>query len=181
MNFEDAKNLTFSKLTNPNLQKHCLAVSQVMRHLANRFNQDEEKWAIAGMLHDLDYQETLSRPEKHSLLTVEWLSAYNLDPEILSAIKAHSGKAERNTLINQAIWCADPITGFLVACALIGPDKKIEPVDARFALKRMKEKRFAQGASREQIQACTEMGLSLEEFLEISLKAMKEIKDELGL
>lgn len=181
MNFEEAKKLVFSRLTNPNLQKHSLAVSAVMRHLARRFGEEEEKWALAGILHDLDYEETLKTPDKHTLLTEEWLKEYNLPAEVISAIKAHCGKAERDSRINQAIYCADPITGFIVACALIRPEKKLAVIDVDFALKRMKEKRFAAGANREQIHSCTEMGLTLEEFLEISLRAMKEISEELGL
>lgn len=181
MNFEEAKSLMFSKLGNANLQKHSLAVAAVMRHLARRLNGDEEKWAIAGMLHDLDYEETLKAPERHSLLTVEWLAPNNLDPEILEAIKAHGNKALRNTPINKAIWAADPVTGFLVACALVRPEKKLASLEVSSALKRMKEKRFAAGASREQINSCVEMGLSLEEFMTISLTAMKEIAGELGL
>ena len=181
MNFEEAKKLVFSKLTNPNLQKHCLAVSAVMRELAKRFGEDEEKWALAGILHDLDYEETLNEPSRHGLVTVEWLSGYSLPEDVLEAINAHCGKASRDCLLNKAIYASDPITGFLVACALIRPEKKLDAVDAEFAIKRMKEKRFAAGANREQIKSCEDMGLSLREFFELSLKAMKGISEELGL
>lgn len=181
MDFEDAKQLVFSKVSDPRLQKHCLAVSAVMRHLARRLGGDEGFWALAGILHDLDYEETLKTPERHGLVSEEWLKQYNLPAEVISAIKAHSNKAERNTLMNQAIWASDPITGFIVACALIRPEKKLAPVEVDFAVKRMKEKRFAAGANRDQIRSCAEMGLSLEEFFEICLKAMKEIAEDLGL
>jgi putative nucleotidyltransferase with HDIG domain len=181
MDFEEAKRLVFSKLGNVNLQRHSLAVSAVMRHLARRFGENEEMWALAGILHDLDYEETLKDPDKHTLLAEEWLKQYNLPAEVISGIKAHCNKAERNSLMNKAIYAADPVTGFIVACALIKPEKKLAPVEPEFAMKRMKEKRFAAGANREQINSCAEMGLSLEEFFEISLNAMKEIADELGL
>jgi len=181
MNFEEAKQLVFSKLSNPNLQKHSLAVSALMRHLARRFNEDEEKWALAGILHDLDYEETLKDPARHGLVTEEWLKQYNLAPEVIEAIKAHANKAERNSLMNKAIWASDPITGFLVACALIRPEKKLAPVEVEFAMKRMKEKRFAAGANRDQINSCAEMGLTVQDFFQISLTAMKEIAEELGL
>jgi len=181
MDFEEGKKLVFAKLGNANLQKHCLAVAAVMRHLARKFNADEDKWALAGILHDLDYEETLNNPERHSLVTVEWLAGYNLDPEILDAIKAHGNKADRNSLMNKAIWAADPVTGFLVACALIRPEKKLAAVEVEFAVKRMKEKRFAAGANRDQIRSCSDMGLTLEEFMGISISAMKEIASELGL
>jgi len=181
MNFEEAKSLMVSKLANANLQKHCLAVAAVMRHLARRLGGDEDKWALAGVLHDLDYEETLKSPERHSLVTADWLAGYNLDPEVIGAIKAHGDKAPRDSLINKAIWCADPVTGFLVACALIRPEKKIASVEVASVIKRMKEKRFAAGANRDQMNACADMGLSLEEFMAISLAAMKEIASELGL
>ena len=181
MNFEEAKKLMMEKLANGNLQKHSLAVAAVMRHLARKLGGDEEKWALAGMLHDLDYEETLKTPERHSLVTAEWLAPYNLDPEIIDAIKAHGDKAERNTMMNKAIWSADPVTGFLVACALVRPEKKLAALEVHSALKRIKEKRFAAGANRDQMNACVDMGLSLEEFMTISLNAMKEIAGELGL
>ncbi len=181
MNFEEAKQLVFSKLENQNLRKHSLAVAAVMRHLARRFGEDEEKWALAGILHDLDYQETLNAPDRHGLVTEEWLKPHNLAPEVIGAIKAHADKAERSSLINKAIWAADPITGFIVACALIRPEKKIALVEVEFAIKRMKEKRFAAGASRDQINSCAEMGLTVDEFFKISLQAMKEIAADLGL
>jgi len=181
MNFEEAKQLAFSKLGNQNLRKHSMAVAAVMRHLARRFGQDEEQWALAGILHDLDYEETLKDPGRHGLVTEEWLKPYNLAPEVIGAIKAHADKAERSSLMNKAIWACDPITGFIVACALIRPEKKLAPVEIEFGVKRMKEKRFAAGANREQIRSCSELGLSLEEFFDIALKAMKEIAGELGL
>jgi uncharacterized protein len=181
MDFEEAKSLMVSKLANANLQKHSLAVAAVMRHLARRLGGDEDKWALAGVLHDLDYEVTLKTPERHSLVTEEWLAGYHLDPEVIGAIKAHGDKAARDTMMNKAIWSADPVTGFLVACALVRPEKKIASVEVPSVIKRMKEKRFAAGASRDQMNACTQMGLSLEEFMTISLAAMKEISAELGL
>jgi predicted hydrolase (HD superfamily) len=83
--------------------------------------------------------------------------------------------------MDKAVYCADPVTGFLVACALVRPEKSLETVDVDFALKRMKEKRFAAGAGRERIRACEALGLSLDEFMGLSLDAMKEIRGELGL
>ena len=181
MTLEEAKRLMEEKIKNKNLQKHSLAVSVVMAKLAERLGQDKEKWALAGMLHDLDYDETKNNFEKHGIVSVEWLKEYNLDQEILDAILAHADKKERVSLIEKAIWCADPITGFLVACALIHPEKKLEPINVEFVLNRMKEKSFARAVNREQLKSCTELGLSLEEFIDLSLKAMKEIASELGL
>ena len=149
--------------------------------MARRLGGDEEKWALAGILHDYDYEETLQTPERHGLVSEDWLKPYNLDPEVIGAIKAHADKVERNSLMNKAIWSADPITGFLVACALVRPEKKLAAVEVKSVIKRMKEKRFAAGANRDQINACADMGLSLEEFIGSALTAMKEIATEIGL
>jgi hypothetical protein len=170
-----------SKLGNQNLRKHVLAVAAVMRALARRFDGDEERWEVVGLLHDLDYEVTAQEPERHGLVSAEWLAELGIDADIIDAVKAHAEQAPRDTAMDKAVYCADPVTGFIVACALIRPEKKLEPVETDFAVKRMKEKRFAAGASRERIRACEELGLSVEEFMEIALTAMKEIHVELGL
>ena len=181
MDREQARALMESKLTNQNLRKHVLAVAAVMRALARRFDGDEERWEVVGLLHDLDYEVTAQEPERHGLVSAEWLTELGVDADIIDAVKAHAEQAPRDTAMDKAVYCADPVTGFIVACALIRPEKKLEPVETDFAVKRMKEKRFAAGASRERIWACEELGLSVEEFMEIALTAMKEIHVELGL
>ena len=170
-----------SRLANGNLRKHVLAVAAVMRGLARRFGEDEKKWEVVGLLHDLDYEETLKEPDRHGLVSAQWLVEMGVEPDVIAAVKAHAEKAPRDTRMNQAVYCADPITGFIVACALVHPSKSLAPIDAPFALKRIKEKRFAAGASRERIRACADLGLSLEEFMELALEAMKEIHADLGL
>ncbi|RKX41040.1 MAG: phosphohydrolase, partial [Thermotogae bacterium] len=85
------------------------------------------------------------------------------------------------TKIEKAIYAADPTTGFIVAAALINPQKKLAPLDVPFLLRRFKEKAFARGANRDQIKTCEELGLSLEEFLQIALDSMKGISEDLGL
>ena len=104
-----------------------------------------------------------------------------IDDEILDAIVAHAGHRERKTLLDRALYAADPVTGLIVAAALIRPEKKLEPVKVKSIRKRFKEKQFARGANREQISSCEEMGLSLDEFLELSLDAMKKIASDIGL
>jgi len=177
----EATKVMEEKLKNKNLRKHVLAVAAVMRHLARRFNEDEDKWELVGLLHDLDYEETEKDPDRHGLVSAEWLADMGVEPDIVEAVKAHAEKAPRRTLMEKAVYCADPVTGFIVACALIHPDKSLEPIDVPFAMKRIKEKRFAAGASRERMRACEDMELSMEEFLEIAISAMKKIRAELGL
>ncbi len=165
-----------------NLVKHMIATGAVMKHLARHFKEDENLWEIAGILHDIDYEKTYDKPEKHGLVSIEILKKEGVDdPRIHDAIRAHCGKKERVTLMEKCIYAADPVTGFIVACALMHPSKKLRGLDLKFLKKRFKEKRFAAGASREQMRSIEEVGLSLDDFLSKSLVAMQEIAEELGL
>ncbi|MBO8160326.1 MAG: HDIG domain-containing protein [Thermosipho sp. (in: Bacteria)] len=177
---EEAYDLLKKHVKTRNLIKHCLATEAVMKKMAQHFNEDEEIWGLAGLLHDLDYEYTKEKPEEHGLKTVEILG--NMVPEqIKNAILAHCEKKERESLIEKVIYAVDPTTGFIVAGALIKPEKKLSAIDVNFLLNRFKEKSFARGASREQMKSCEEFGMTLEEFYSISLEAMKEIAEELGL
>ncbi len=181
MTRDEAIKIVKEHVSSRNLVNHMIATGAVMKALAKKFGEDEAIWEVAGILHDYDYPETKEHPEKHGLVSVELLKKYNLPQEIYDAILAHCDKKTREKLIEKAIYAADPTTGFIVAGALIRPEKKLEPVDVKFLMKRFKEKSFAKGASREQMASCSEMGLSLEEFYDIALTAMKEIHEELGL
>lgn len=182
MTREEAIKLVKKYVKNKNLVKHMIATGAVMRHLARHFNEDENFWEIAGILHDIDYEETKDSPEKHGLVSIDILKKEGIGNEnIYNAILAHCGKKERNTLLEKCIYPADPVTGFIVACALMHPSKSLKGLDLRFLKRRFKEKRFASGANREQIKSIEEVGLSLDEFLELSLKSMQEVSEELGL
>ena len=165
-----------------NLIKHMLAVESIMRALAEHFNEDAEKWGTAGLMHDIDLDKTRNIPKKHSLMGAEMLKEMGFPEDIVYAVKVHNPvhHLPRKTLLDKALYAADPISGLITACALV-KGKKLSNVDVKFVLKRFKEKRFANGANREQIAACSELGLSLEEFVKIALDAMKSISKELGL
>ncbi len=180
MNRQEAFELAQSRFKNRNLFKHVLAVEAVMRGLARHFREDEEKWGLAGLLHDLDYEETALTPERHTLVTEALLTPWQLPSEIIHAIKCHNNMAIRQSLMDQSLYAADPITGLIVAAVLMHPEKKLALVEVEFILRRFKEKSFAKGASREQILTCSDMGLSLEEFTGIALAAMQGISAELG-
>ena len=183
MTREEALKFVKEKIQNKNLVRHCLSVEAVMKELAKYFNENSEKWALAGLLHDIDYEETKDIPEKHSLLGAEILQQHVVDPEIITAVKAHNEihGLPREEKITKALFCSDPITGLIVAATLVMPDKKIVNLSAENVLNRYKTKGFAQGANRETIATCKELGLSLEEFVKISLTAMQNISNELGL
>lgn len=183
MNRDEAYKLVKEKIKQRNLVKHCLAVEAVMRRLAERFNEDVEKWGLAGLLHDIDYEETADDPEKHSLLGAEMLSDLGLDDDIVYAVKAHNHAhgLPRKSLMDKALYASDPLTGLIVAAALIHPDKKLASIDTEFVINRYGEKSFARGADRDVIASCSEMGLELKEFIGLSLEAMQGISDDLGL
>ncbi len=181
MTRSEAFTLSQSRFSNKNLFKHVLAVEAVMRELAIHFQQDVEAWGLAGLLHDLDYEETMKTPERHTAITLELLKPYDIPQEILHAIQCHNNMAPLQSLMDKALYAADPVTGLIVAAALMHPDKKLAPVDVEFILRRFKEKSFAKGANREQIQSCSNFDLTLEEFTGIALQGMQKISSDLGL
>jgi len=181
MERQEALNLVNHHIKTRNLVKHSLAVEAAMRALAKYFGEDEELWGIAGLLHDLDYEETKNDFERHGLVTPELLADKDLPEEVIYCIKAHPGHFPRRSCFDKTLYAVDPLTGLIVAAALMHPTRKLKNVDATFVMNRFKEKRFAAGASREDIKTCQEIGLELEKFVEIVLGAMQGIAGELGL
>lgn len=184
MEREKALEFLNQKVQSKNLIKHCLAVEAVMRALAKRFNEDETKWALAGLLHDIDYEETKDDAQRHSIVGAEMLKAQGIEQDICQAVKVHNEAHGilPETLMEKALFVSDPITGLIVAATLVLPSKKITVLTPENVLNRFKEKSFARGANREIISRCGDyLSLSLEEFTGIALKAMQEIADELGL
>ncbi len=183
MTREEAYELLTGYLTTKNLINHSLAVEAVMRRLARHFGEDEELWGLAGLLHDIDYDRTKDDPEKHSLIGAEILQEKGLPEELVYAVKVHNEihGLPRKSLLDKALYATDPLTGLIVAGALIRPEKKLEAVKVKSLMKRFNEKAFARGANREQIASCSELGLTLEEFLTMGLEAMQGVAGEMGL
>jgi len=183
MNREEALDLVKSKIQNQNLVKHCLAVEVCMQALARHFNEDQEKWSLAGLLHDIDYEETKDNPEKHSIIGAEMLEKMGLDKEITEAIKTHNEihGIKPETKMAKALFSVDPLTGLIVAATLVLSSRKIADLTVQNVLHRFKAKGFARGANREIISKCSEIDLNLEEFIDICLRAMQGISRELGL
>ena len=181
MERSEATGLVRSRVKNKNLVKHMLATEAVMRRLAQHFGEDEKLWGLTGLLHDLDYDETVNDFPRHGLVTAEILEGLGVDGQIIDAVKAHPGHQEAKTNLDKALYAVDPLTGLIVAAALMHPSKKLRGVDVQFVLNRFKEKRFAAGANREQIKSCERLGLSLAFFVQLALEAMQSIDEELGL
>lgn len=181
MTRQEALEWVQSEIKSANLIKHILAVEVSCRRLAEHFGEDVERWGMAGLLHDLDYELTAREPEKHTHITAQWLREKGFNEEIIHAVMAHAEMVEPQSKLDWTLYSVDPATGLIVAAALMHPSKKLACLDVPFLMKRFKEKRFAAGARRESIAACSNLGLSLEEFLGLVLDGMQRISDELGL
>jgi uncharacterized protein len=180
---EEAEKLLKEYIKSDKLLAHCHASEAVLYALAVKLKADEAKWSIAGLLHDLDVEITNADPKTHGLETERILKERNYDDEIIDAIKMHNEEAHglvRNTLFHYALAAGETITGLIFATALIYPDKKIESVKVKSITKRMKEKAFAASVNRETIMECEKLGLTLDEFADISLTAMKGISSKIG-
>ena len=180
---DEAYALVTERVPQRNLVSHCVATEIIMGALARHLGQSEadaERWELAGLLHDLDYAETADDFERHGIVTAEELAG-ELDAEQLHAILSHAEKAPRESRMDIALYCADPTTGFIVAAALVRPDKSLANVEVKSLKKRWKEGAFARGASREQMATCEELGITRDEFLALALEAMKARADEIGL
>ena len=181
MKREEAWELVTTHLKNKNLVKHCLAVEACMKAMAARLAQDPESWGLAGLVHDLDYELTEKSPELHTKETVKILKNLNLDPVVIHAVEAHAAKVPCENAMDWAIFSIDPLTGLIIAATLMHPDKKLKSIDREFVKRRYKEKSFARGARREEIEQCKNLGLELDEFISICLRAMQGIDQDLGL
>ncbi|MCL2570348.1 MAG: HDIG domain-containing protein [Firmicutes bacterium] len=169
--------------TKPNLIKHALAVAATMRHFAKLEGEDQEYWAVVGLLHDIDYEQFES---EHCHKCVELLQNEGFDDKFIHAIQSHGYEICTDICPNcymEEVLCAiDQITGFLIACALIRPDKKLANVEMSSILKKWKTPSFAAGTERQRIEGtCARMGRTLEYMLEQTLVALNDISDKLGL
>ena len=171
-------------IENPNMIKHCLASEAVLGALADHLGEDREKWAMAGLLHDLDIEMTNADLNVHGRETVRMLTEEGVDPEIVEAIGLHNEKSageKRSKPFHYALAAGETITGLIIATTLVYPDKKLASVKPKSILKRIKEKAFAASVGRDIIRECEQIPIPLNEFALISLQAMQSISDELGL
>lgn len=170
-------------IKNPKMIAHCLASEAVLRALAKRFNEDENIWGIAGLLHDIDVEFTEGDSMRHGLEGADLLKAEGLPNDAVDAIRMHNEEAtgkERETLFQHALAAGETITGLIFATALVYPDKKISSVKPKSVVKRMKQKAFAASVNRGTIMECEKIGIPINEFAELSLEALKPIAKELG-
>jgi len=186
MNREEALKLLKSYLKDEKMVKHCLAVEAVMRALAERLGEDVELWGLVGLLHDIDYDLVNRDPKRHGLEAMKIL-ADKLPREAVEAIAAHNEhngyrpESEGAERLAHALRAADHVSGLIVATALVMPGKRLSEVRLKSLRRKIKQKDLARGIERGRIRECELLGLSLEEFLQLALDAMKAIASDLGL
>jgi putative nucleotidyltransferase with HDIG domain len=183
MTREEALDSIEANVENENLIKHMLATEAIMQALARRLGEDEEEWGLTGLLHDIDMELTEGDMNIHSKLGADLARDLGASEAMAHAILCHNEThgIPRETKLDKALFCADPLTGLITAAALVRPDKKLAGLEAKSVIKKFKQKSFAAGVNREQISLCSEIGLEFDEFIELGLEAMQGIASDLGL
>ncbi|HNT29836.1 MAG TPA: HD domain-containing protein [bacterium] len=181
-----ARELVNTYLKTDYLKWHVRETEVVMRALAGHFSEDEELWGLTGLLHDLDMDEIGTDYDMHGKRTCEMLAGEDAPAEMLQAIRAHCENlgflgVKRESRLDYALAAAENLTGFLVACALVQPDKKLATVQIDSVVKKLKKKDFARKVNREFIADIENTGMTQEQLIDIGLKAMQEIAGEIGL
>jgi putative nucleotidyltransferase with HDIG domain len=183
MDYNKALEIMHEFVKNENLRKHMYAVSEAMRQYAKKYGEDEEKWAVVGLLHDFDW-EIHPNAEEHPVKGVEILRERGYLEEILRAILSHADYTgvTRESLMEKTLFAVDELTGFIIACALVQPSKKLADVKVESVRKKFKKKEFARQVSRDDmINGAAGLGVDLNEHIAFVLNAMRGIEGKLGL
>ncbi len=192
---EEALKFVREKMSKENIVKHMIAVEQCMGGLHDYLSQKgitdlggtKEEWMMAGLLHDADYLEGEIPHEKMGIQVTDWLRerGFEIPENVAHAMAAHNWHAtntEPITLMDWAIFCADSLTGLIVACALVMPSKSLSDVNLERIIKKFGNKAFAAGTRRDEVAMCEEkIGISLNDFFTVCLKVMQDHHEEIGL
>nr|WP_319502836.1 HDIG domain-containing metalloprotein [uncultured Draconibacterium sp.] len=180
---DEALEMLKSNVQAENMLKHSLASEAVMRAIAKHLGKNEDEWGIAGLLHDIDVEITNADPYTHGPYAEKLLKGKVTD-EMIDAIVMHNEVAtgkDRTSEFQHALAAGETITGLITATTLVYPDKKLASVKTKSVTKRMKQKAFAASVKRENILECEKIGISLPEFADLAVNAMRAISDDLGL
>ena len=180
---DEAWGLVTESTRSETLRRHMRSVEAAMRAYARRFGEDEERWGVLGVIHDWDY-ESGPTPEEHPGRGIVMLRERGWPEEVLEDIASHAEylNVPRDTAIRKALYAVDEMCGFVIACALVKPDRSLSAVDARTVRKKMKDRAFARAVHREQLVAGAEaLGVPFDEHVEVVRNALVPIAAELGL
>ena len=180
---EDAYALLTEHNQNDSLIKHALAVEAVMRHYARKLGEDEEKWGVIGLIHDLDYEKF---PEQHCHKTVEILRERGWPEEYIHAAASHGWgiciDVEPQSSMERILYAIDELTGLVVAAALVRPSHSIMDMAAKSVKKKWKDRRFAAGVNRDVIEKGAQMaGVDLTELISETIAGMRTVAAEIGV
>ncbi|MDR0645599.1 MAG: HD domain-containing protein [Elusimicrobiota bacterium] len=184
MTKQEALSLLKQYVKNENMIRHCIASGAVLYDLAQKLGCDKELWQAAGILHDIDVELVGDDIMKNHGTKAREILKDKLDEQAIAAIEAHNEHANiraRSTTFDHALAAGETITGLITATAYVYPDRKVSSVKPKSIIKRMKEKNFAASVNRNTIMECEKIGIPLQEFTEISLSAMQNAAEELGL
>ncbi len=161
--------------------RHLISVEGVMRGLARRFGEDEDLWALTGLFHDLDQDQTHDDPSRHAHLAAGWLREAGVDERVVNGVLAHAYENHRTDLMSKAVVHADAVAGLLVAAALVRPQRAVG-MKVSSVKKKLKEKAFAPGVNREEVTGVeASIGLPLDEFLAVCIDGLQLVAPEIGL
>jgi uncharacterized protein len=181
MNLAEARALVQDKTDKDITVRHLISVEGVMRALARRFDEDQDRWALAGLFHDLDQDRTGKDSSRHAYLAAEWLRDAGVEELVVNAVLAHAHEQYRTDLMSRAVVHADAIAGLLVAAALVRPERSAG-MKVSSVKKKLKERSFAPGVDRDEVYAAEEvLGLPLEEFIAVSITGLQQVAPEIGL
>jgi putative nucleotidyltransferase with HDIG domain len=181
MDRDDALALVKEKTEKDTTVRHLISVEGIMRRLGRHFSENEDVWALAGLFHDLDQDQTHDDLSKHAYLAAEWLRAAGVDERVVNAALAHAHDEYRTDLMSKAVVHADALSGFLVACALVRPEKSAG-MKVSSVKRKLKEKAFAPGVARDDIYSVEEgIGLQLDEFVGLGIEGLQLVASEIGL
>jgi putative nucleotidyltransferase with HDIG domain len=183
LNYDDALALLRAHNQNESLVKHGIAVSAGTRAYARKYGEDEDKWRIAGLLHDVDYEEHPAI-EEHGKFGAQWLHDLGYPDDIVHSTEAHNDyfNISRDDLLSKTVYACDELAGLITAAALVRPNKAIAGLEASSVRKKMKDKAFARGVNRDDIvKGAEQLGVDLNEHITFMIAAMTEEAEALGL
>ena len=180
MDISEARAFVKEKTDKDITVRHLVSVEGVMRRLARHFAEDEDRWALTGLFHDLDQDVTANDKDRHAYLAASWLREKEVDAAVVNGVLAHAHPEYQTDLMSQAIVAADAVAGLLVAAALVRPEKAIG-MKVSSVKKKLKESSFAPGVNREEIHACSEIGLDLDTFIGLGIEGLQLVAADIGL
>jgi putative nucleotidyltransferase with HDIG domain len=181
MELAEARALVKDKADKDITVRHLVSVEGVMRALARRFGEDEDRWALAGLFHDLDQDQTGEDPQRHAFLAAAWLRAAGVEEPVVNAVLAHAHERYRTDLMARAVVHADAIAGLLVAAALVRPERSAG-MKVSSIKKKLKEKAFAPGVNRDEVYGAEQtLGLPLDEFIAVAVTGLQQVAPEIDL